>query len=55
MQMFYVVGRRVGVFNRLDDMDKPELKPHVDRAIESWNVNLENFEEFSMNILKQFI
>ncbi len=54
-QMIYMVGRRVGVFNKLDDMNNPGLIVHVDRAIDSYNVDTDNVEEFTMNMLKQFI
>lgn len=54
-QLLYMVGRRTGIFSRLDDMNDPELKMHAEKARESHRVTLDNVEEFTAEMMKRFI
>ena len=54
-QMVYRVGRRTGIFSKLDDMGDPELAAHTDRAIASYGVTLDNVDDFTDNMIKRFI
>ncbi len=54
-QLLYVVGRRSGIFSRLDDMSDPDLKIHAERARDAHRVSLNNVEEFTAEMVKRFI
>jgi hypothetical protein len=54
-QLLYVVGRRTGIFSRLDDLDDLELRGHAEKARAAHRVTLENVEEFAAEIVKQYI
>jgi histone acetyltransferase (RNA polymerase elongator complex component) len=54
-QVLYIVGRRTGVFSRLDDLQNPDLRTRVKQAMEEYGVTAENVNAFSSAIMKRFI
>ena len=54
-QMLYTVGRRTGIFNRLADINKPELRNHAERALMAHRVTLENIDSWAAEMMKRFI
>jgi len=54
-QVFYRVGRRTGIFNRLEDRNDPELREHALRACRSFRVTPENIDEFTAEMISRFI
>ncbi len=54
-QLNYIVGRRSGVFSRLEDLDDPELVRHVEMVRDEYRVNLGNVETFTAEMIKRFI
>jgi len=54
-QMIYRVGRRTGIFSKLDDLNNPELMEHVEVARTRYGVTVDSVDEFTDKIMKQFI
>jgi hypothetical protein len=54
-QLLYIVGRRSGVFLRLDDLDDPDLVGHAEKIRTAWQVNLDNVDDFIAEMVKRFI
>jgi len=54
-QMFYIVGRRTGIFTRLGDMEDSELCGHTEKALAAHRVNLNNLEDWSAEMMQNFI
>ena len=54
-QLIYRVGRRTGIFSRLDDLNDTELRGHAEQARKNYGVTLENIEAFTAEMMKQFI
>jgi hypothetical protein len=54
-QLLYRVGRRAGIFSRLEDLYDPELLVHAERARTAHGVNLENVDVFTAEMIKWFI
>jgi hypothetical protein len=54
-QVLYIVGRRTGVFSRLDDLQNPDLRARAERTREAHGVTAENVDAFSSAIMKRFI
>jgi radical SAM superfamily enzyme YgiQ (UPF0313 family) len=54
-QMLYIVGRRTGVFSKLDDMNSPQLSRRAENAIKAHKVTLDNMEDFAAEMMKRFI
>lgn len=54
-QLDYIVGRRSGVFSRLEDLDDPELLRQVEKIRMEYRVNLENVNDFMAEMVRRFI
>jgi len=54
-KLLYMVGRRAGIFSRLEDLYDPELAVHAERVRTTYQVNLGNVEEFTAEMIKRFI
>jgi len=54
-QNMYRLGRRLGVFMCLEDMEKPNRRARVERAFEALNVTPENIDSIIDNLMQRFI
>ena len=54
-QLLYIVGRRGGVFSRLEDMNKPELTRLAEEIRTAHAVTLDNVDDFIAEVVKRFI
>lgn len=54
-QMIYMIGRRAGIFSRLDDMKNPELLKRAEKARDAHQVTIDNVEDFTAEMVKRFI
>jgi hypothetical protein len=54
-QLLYIVGRRGGVFSRLEDLHDPELVSHAGKIRTAYRVNLDNVQAFTAEMIKRFI
>ncbi len=54
-QLLYRVGRRTGIFSRLEDLYDPELVGHAEKARTTYRVNLDNVDAFTVEMMKRFI
>jgi len=54
-QMIYMVGRRAGILPTLAHMDRPYLRQQVEQVIQQHQINLDNVEHVTAEIMKQFI
>ena len=54
-QMLYQIGRRTGLFRRLDDCRDPGLRRQALRFVEQWMVTPENVDAICDHLIKRFI
>jgi len=54
-QMIYRIGRRTGIFSSIKDLDDKTLLSHALKAQERYGVNLDNVDEFTTAVIRQFI
>jgi len=54
-QMVYQVGRRLGMFSGIKDLEKPELSGKVEQACEKLGVTPENVDAAIDELMKRFI
>lgn len=54
-QLLYMVGRRTGIFSKLEDLLDAELRGHAEKARAAYKVTLENIEAFAAEMMKRFI
>jgi hypothetical protein len=54
-QMVYRIGRRTGIFSSIKDLENPTLLSHALKAKERYGVNLDNLDEFTTAMIRQFI
>lgn len=54
-QMVYQVGRRLGMFSGIEDLEKPELTEKVEQACEKLGVTPENVDVTIDELMKRFI
>jgi len=54
-QLVYMVGRRTGIFSRLENLHDLELRKHAEKACKAHHVTLDNIENFTAEMMKQFI
>jgi len=54
-QLLYRVGRRAGVFSRLEDLYDPALAGHAEKVRNAHGVNIGNIETFTAEMMKRFI
>lgn len=54
-QMFYQIGRRSGIFSRLDDLSDPRLRRYAERNYSDLKVTPQNVDRIVAEIMKRFI
>ncbi len=54
-QMLYQIGRRSGIFSRLDDLNDPELRKHAERNYSDLKVTPQNVDHIVAETMKRFI
>jgi hypothetical protein len=54
-QMLYQVGRRSGIFSRLDDLNDPELRKYAQRNFSDLKVTPQNIDRIIAETMKRFI
>ena len=54
-QMLYQIGRRSGLFSRLDDLDDPTLRTYAEWKYSEFKVTPENIDEIIAEMMKRFI
>ena len=54
-QMIYIIGRRAGIFSRLDDMKDPELLGHAEKVRIAHKVTLDNVDDFVTEMTNRYI
>lgn len=54
-KMIYRVGRRTGIFSKLGDLNNSDLLAHAEAARKRYGVTVDNIDEFTETIIKQFI
>lgn len=54
-QVLYQIGRRVGLFRRLDDCRDPGLRRQAERYVEQWMVTPENVDAICDQLMQRFI
>jgi len=51
----YQVGRRLGIFSRLDDLNDPQLAAKADEVCRRYGITVENADDVISELMKQFI
>ena len=54
-QLLYMVGRRAGIFSRLDDLTDTELAGHAEEVRTAYRVTKDNYNAFTAEMVKRFI
>ena len=54
-RMMFRIGRRIGIFSSLADMENPALLARADDARQEYGVTPENIDEFTRAVIKRFI
>jgi len=54
-QLIYMVGRRTGIFSKLEDLHDSELRNHAEKARTAHRVTLDNVDDFTLEMMKRFI
>ena len=54
-KLIYMVGRRTGIFSKLEDLHDSELRNHAEKARIAHRVTLDNVDDFTLEMMKQFI
>lgn len=54
-QMIYIVGRRTGIFTRLDNMENPVLLKNTENIIKTHQITTSNVDAFSTKMMMRFI
>jgi Radical SAM superfamily len=54
-QMLYQIGRRSGLFSRLDDLDDPTLRTYAEWKYSELNVTEENIDSIIADMMNRFI
>ena len=54
-QVLYQIGRRTGIFRRLDDCRDPGLRRQAQRYVEQWMVTPENVDRICDQLVQRFI
>ena len=54
-QLLYMVGRRTGIFSKLEDLYDPDLLMHAEKARAAYRVSQENVGDFTAEMMKRFI
>lgn len=54
-QMLYQIGRRSGIFSRLDDLNDPELRKHAERNYSDLKVTPQNVDHIVAETMRRYI
>ncbi|MCB1829762.1 MAG: radical SAM protein [Gammaproteobacteria bacterium] len=54
-QLRFMVGRRTGIFSKLDDLSDPYLSAHAASALAANRVTSENVDDFTAEMMRRFI
>ena len=54
-QMLYQVGRRLGMFSRVSELEIPEMRQRADMACHQYGITLENVDTRIDELMKRFI
>lgn len=54
-QMIYQVGRRLGLFSRLADMDRPNRRARAEQACQLYGIDADNVDQAIDELMKRFI
>ena len=54
-QLLFMVGRRSGIFSRLDDLHDASLRRHAENSRDSWRVTHNNIDDFTLEMMQRFI
>ena len=54
-QTLYIVGRRLGVFSKLSDMDSPRRQDRAEKACRELGITVDNRDEVVEELMKRFI
>jgi len=54
-QMLYQIGRRSGIFSRLDDLNDPKLRKYAERNYSDLQVTPQNIDSIVAEIMKSYI
>ncbi|PVZ72225.1 radical SAM protein [Pelagibaculum spongiae] len=54
-RFLYRVGRRIGVYQSLEDLESPELFPYVQSAIDHNQLDYDNIDQFTKMMMTKFI
>jgi len=54
-QRIYQLGRRLGIFSQLDDLENPYLTTKVIKYYHDFGVTSRNIDNISDNLMKRFI
>ncbi len=54
-QVTYIIGRRSGIFSRLDDMDDPGMLKHAEKTRDAHQITLDNVDKFVAEMTKRYI
>jgi radical SAM superfamily enzyme YgiQ (UPF0313 family) len=54
-QILYQLGRRLGIFSQIDDLNKPFLALKVKKCHNDLGVNIRNIDDITDNLMKRFI
>jgi hypothetical protein len=54
-QVIFIVGRRTGIFSKLDDMENPALLKNTENIIKTHQITTSNVDAFSAKMMMRFI
>jgi len=54
-QMLYQIGRRSGLFSRMDDLDDPTLRTYAEWKYTDFKVAPENIDSIIADMMKRFM
>lgn len=54
-QMIYRIGRRTGIFSKINDMENPALRSHAEHTRDTHGITLKNLESFTQEMMNRFI
>jgi hypothetical protein len=54
-RLLYRLGRRLGIFSRLRDLDDPLRSRHVAKICRENAVNDENIDAFTLELMRRYI
>jgi hypothetical protein len=54
-QMLYQIGRRTGIFSRLDDLNDPEIRKYAEGKYADLKVTPQNIDRIVAKFMRRFI